>query len=85
MRQHYIVVVVDGGDGDGERRVMVREGLWLVAVAAVSHRSAMVLCIQWLKKLSQCLAVSYYLTCNIMTSGGITLKRIHLIVYYISL
>jgi hypothetical protein len=22
MRQHYIVVVVDGGDGDGERRVM---------------------------------------------------------------
>jgi hypothetical protein len=40
--------------------------------------------IQWLKKLSQCLAVSYYLTCNTMTSGGITLKQIHLIVYYIS-
>ena len=40
--------------------------------------------VQWLKKLFQCLAVSYYLTCNTMISGGITLKQIHLIVYYIS-
>jgi hypothetical protein len=40
--------------------------------------------LQWLKKLSQCLAVSYHLTCNTMTSVGITLKQMHFIVYHIS-
>jgi hypothetical protein len=50
-------------------------GYWLVVV---------IIMLQWLKKLSQCLAVSYHLTCNTMTSVGITLKQIHLIVYHIS-